>query len=312
MVQSRFRHTIDPICLLVDNGSLKASSTLTLRRIARALSQKIGFEVAPVSMLHSNAIDPELLGGRPAELIAPALQKRLKGAQQFIVIPVFFGPSGALTRHLPARIAELKASVPSLRVTLAPCLVEGGRPNRIELLAHILADWVEEKRAQAQLNRPAVILVDHGTPAPEVNAVRHLMEKQLAHLLDGKIERLVSASMERREGKAFDFNEPLLEKVIGTEGFSKGDVIVSMLFLSPGRHAGPDGDIARMCRNAEQRYLGLRLHRTKLVSQHPSLVDLLAERFFRAYSVSQETASAQETLREQPSRASIKGEVSRF
>ena len=49
-----------------------------------------------------------------------------------------------------------------------------------------------------------------------------------------------ASSMERREGTEYDFNEPLLENLLGSEGFEK-DVVLSMLFISPGRHAGPGG-----------------------------------------------------------------------
>jgi len=84
--------------------------------------------------------------------------------------------------------------------------------------------------------------------------------------------------MERREGDEYAFNEPLLERVIGSEGF-QDEVIVSMLFASPGRHAGPGGDVAQICARSAARHERLRWAMTDLVASHPLLLDLLAERY---------------------------------
>jgi hypothetical protein len=59
--------------------------------------------------------------------------------------------------------------------------------------------------------------------------------------------------MERREGDAFAFNEPLLERLLERAPFAAGEVVVALQFLSPGRHAGPGGDVAGICAEAEAR-----------------------------------------------------------
>jgi sirohydrochlorin ferrochelatase len=51
-----------------------------------------------------------------------------------------------------------------------------------------------------------------------------------------------------------------------------------MLFLSPGRHAGPSGDIARICAAAQQRHPELRIVMTDLVGRHAGLIPILADR----------------------------------
>ena len=51
-----------------------------------------------------------------------------------------------------------------------------------------------------------------------------------------------------------------------------------MLFISPGRHAGPGGDIARICEEAEARFPGLETFASDLFAVHPGVVELLAER----------------------------------
>ena len=64
------------LTLLVDNGSLEPAATLKLRALARALSARIGAEVAPVSLLHASAVPPDKIEGVPAEILEPALARR--------------------------------------------------------------------------------------------------------------------------------------------------------------------------------------------------------------------------------------------
>jgi sirohydrochlorin ferrochelatase len=54
--------------------------------------------------------------------------------------------------------------------------------------------------------------------------------------------------------------------------FNRGDVILAPLFLSPGRHAGPGGDLAQICAAASSR-----CHFTELVGTHPLAVTALAD-----------------------------------
>lgn len=93
-------------------------------------------------------------------------------------------------------------------------------------------------------------------------------------------------SMERREGDEFAFTDPLLAALLDREPFDRGAVIVAMLFLSPGRHAGPEGDVATICREAEGRHPGLQVTMTELLGGHPQLVEMLAERLEKAGSCS--------------------------
>jgi hypothetical protein len=86
--------------------------------------------------------------------------------------------------------------------------------------------------------------------------------------------------MERREGSAYDFCEPLLARLLGQPRWNTGEVTVAMQFLLPGRHAGPAGDVATICREAETTSSGaLRTTMTGLVGEHPLLVDILADRW---------------------------------
>jgi sirohydrochlorin ferrochelatase len=261
-----------PLTLLMDNGSLEPAATLGLRRLAAQLGERLGTRVEPVSLLHSSAVPAEKLGGTPAEILEPALERRLAAGQNdFLIVPLFFGPSGALTDYLPKRLAHVRGKHPALNVRAAAPLFAPGDDR----LARILAAQV---RTLGSVSR-CVALVDHGSPAKAVTDVRNELACQLAGQL-GPDYTVAPASMERREGAEYDFCEPLLEKLLRSPGWNAGEVIVAMQFLLPGRHAGPDGDVAEICRAAEAASgNALRTTMTGLVAEHPLLVDILADRW---------------------------------
>lgn len=264
----------EPLTLLVDNGSLEPAATFARRGLAVRLSGRLGRPVAPVSLLHSSGIDPQKLGGEPAEILFPSLERRLAAGQNdFILLPLFFGPSRALTEYLPENLTRLRQKFPNLRLKLAPPL-HAARDNR---LAQILAQHVRDELDPAGTDR--VALVDHGSPVAVVTAVRNELAQQLAGLLGSRVAAVAPASMERRAGSEYDFCNPLLADLLAAPPWNSGRVIVTMQFLLPGRHAGPAGDVAKICRAAEAASPGLRTVMTKLVAEHPLLTDILADRW---------------------------------
>ena len=277
---------------LVDNGSLRSTATFNLRRIAAALSERTGIPVHPASLLHSNKIPMEELDGVPATTLGPAATKQAEqGSREIIVLPFFFGPSRALTGYLPERMAQIQARYPRVRIRVASPLVDLEAPTDLRL-ARILCDGVME--ATAPGTTPSVALVDHGSPIPEIAAVRNVLAGQLSALLEGVVGRVTPASMERREGDEYRFNEPLLENLLDRPGFNQGQVILSMLFLSPGRHAGAGGDIAGICAEAEKRNPQLNTIMTRLAGEHEGIEGILADRL-------QQVLDAERCLLELPS-----------
>lgn len=266
--------------ILMDNGSLEPAAVLGLRRLAAQLGARLGMRVDAVSLLHSSAVPAEKLGGTPAEIIEPALERRLAAGQNdFVIVPLFFGPSGALTDYLPKRIEHLHAKHPALRVKLAAPLFQAGDDRLARILADRVRAVARSRASSPPQNDLRVALVDHGSPARAVNDVRNALACQLAELL-GAGHTVAPASMERREGAAYDFCEPLLERLLRSPGWNAGEVTVAMQFLLPGRHAGPDGDVAAICRAAEAASGGaLRTTTTALVGEHPLLVDILTDRW---------------------------------
>ncbi|HSI08559.1 MAG: sirohydrochlorin chelatase [Rariglobus sp.] len=263
---------------LFDNGSLRAESTLSLRRTAGALSERTGLPVQAVSLLHSSNVAVEALEGEPARLLEPALAAHFTRfpAGEAVLLPLFFGPSAALTDYVPARIAAVKVRFPLAKVRMASWLVN---PSEADArLAAILTDQVRLTIRLRGWAKPKVVLVDHGSPQASVAAVRNHLGQQLRTALTGEIEALAVASMERREGAAYAFNEPLLAAALRTAPFDRGEVVVALQFLSPGRHAGPGGDIAEICEMAEREQSGLLTQMTEPIANDPRLVDLLMER----------------------------------
>ena len=95
-----------------------------------------------------------------------------------------------------------------------------------------------------------------------------------------------TCSMERRNGEEYDFNEPLLEKLLVQKKEECEEMLVAQLFLSPGRHAGKGGDLDRICCSFAGSSPSRRLVRTDLLGTHPSVAEILADRIERDRSSS--------------------------
>ncbi len=276
-----------PICYLFDNGSLRAESTRSLRALAVALEARLKAPVRAVSLLHSSNVPAAQLDGTPARLLEPALREHLATHphRPAVALPLFFGPSGALTDYLPARLAALRTAFPKARLAQARWLVDPPDDDAPEIV-RILVRRVQRLVLEQRIRVPKVVLVDHGTPQRAVTAVRDHLGEKLAEALGSTVSTVAVASMERRAGPEFNFNEPVLERCLGTPPFHQGDVVVLLQFLSPGRHAGPGGDIARICRAAEieaaNKGADLRTFMTEPIANDPELLDVLTRRFTAA------------------------------
>jgi sirohydrochlorin ferrochelatase len=268
-----------PHVFLIDNGSLRADAVLALRALATQLSVRIGMRVEPVSLLHSSKVPAADLGGVAAQVVKSTLRRLIdSGERSFVFVPLFLGPSRAVTDYLPELIAEARKLAPDLNVVVADTLAGADMDEPDERLAEMLAAHVRQVMQASDLSHPKVAMVDHGTPAKVVNRVRNTVARQLAVLLEQEVAVVAACSMERREGAEYDFNEPLLERVDQLDGWSGGDVIIALFFLLPGRHAGEAGDVAQICDGLVGRHALKSVVRTPLLCEHPLLLDLLADR----------------------------------
>lgn len=266
--------------VLLDNGSLKPEAVFSLRRIARDLGARIGREVEPVSLLHSSKIPAGKLDGVAAQTWRRFLKARLAdGSQRIRVAPLFFGPSLAIVDYLPKVTGEMLGGDRSLEVEIGAPLAGDG-PVADVAVAAMLADLLLRGPLEAAGGRTRVILVDHGSPAREVAACRDQVAAQLGTLLGAKAEGVIAASMERREGEEYAFNEPLLHGALEQAREQGAErVALALMFFSPGRHAGPGGDIARIVAESRFARQGGRVDFAPLAGESPLLIDLLARRY---------------------------------
>ena len=269
-----------PIVFLVDNGSLRPRATLLLRSLADALAKRIILPVEAVSLLHSHKIAADELNGIPATIVKRRLRECLAAGQHdFIILPLFLGPSLAITDYLPQVVDELSGEYPELNVRIASVLAGDDLDIPDPRLAQILADQI---RVLGPSPSTKVALVDHGTPIIEVNRVRNAVGRQLSSELD--VSAVLPCSMERREGEAYAFNDPLLENIGEINDFAGGRLILAMFFLLPGRHAGEGGDVAEICDGLVAGGAFKQIQNTPLLGEHPMLLEILEDRLRSAFS----------------------------
>lgn len=247
------------IVALLDNGSLEPAAYLNLRAVAVALSHRCGVNVHAVSWKHSDRIEPAALGGTGAWTLAPFLRAMTAlGQREFVFVPFFISAQGAIGSALRRDLEQLQYEHVGFEFTVTPGLaVEDTIPA-------IAAARIRETGAACSLPKPPIVVVDHGGPSAASAAIRDQVAARLRTLLAGEIGPLVAASMEGQ-------HPPLLADQLRQPPFAGNDVIVSPLFLSPGRHAGPAGDIATICRASSAQ-----CHVTGLIGTHPLAVDALA------------------------------------
>lgn len=263
---------------LIDNGSLRPQATLALRSLAQKLSARLELKVEPVSLLHSHKIPAEKIGGVPATIVRRRLRECIAaGDRHFIMLPLFLGPSLAIRDYLPELIEEAQATAPDLQVETAQTLAGADTSAPDPRLAEMLADHVRKLIEIQKLDAPTVALVDHGTPFQPVNEVRNAVAGQLGDLLGPEVKQVIASSMERRDGDAYAFNEPLLEN-LGTVENRSANCVAAMFFLLPGRHAGEGGDVAEICDGLIESGAFESVNVTPLLAEHPKLLEILSDR----------------------------------
>ncbi len=272
--------------MLMDNGSLRPQPTLRLRAIAEKVSHAAAVKVAPVSILHSDRVHPSKLNNERAQVAASFIDHALAaGERNFICLPLFLGPSLALTEYLPMLFDERRVHYPDLRYTVAAPLA-GEDPEHLDpRLAEALAIPVRELITSCGWQHPAVALVDHGTPVRAVNEVRETAARALANSLGDAVAVVRGAAMERKLDAAYAFNEPMLEDIRRVPGFESGPIVVAMFFLMEGRHAGAEGDVAGICSDVCQRFPDAGpMAMTDLLGSTDWLVPVLVDRLQTALS----------------------------
>lgn len=258
------------IVALIDNGSLEPAAHRNLRAVAAAVSARAGVAVHAVSWKHSDRIPVAELDHTPAWTLGPFVRSLLAlGQREFVFVPFFISAQGAIGSALRVDLEQLQRGVGGIEVTFTPGLADRGA------IPAIVSERVRETLQAQSLRRPPVIVVDHGGPSAESAVVRERLTDEIRVLLQADAGVVVAASM---EGDGYAHNRPLLADQLRTPGFDRGDVVIAPLFLSPGRHAGLAGDLAKIADLAgHEAAAPLRCHFTELVGTHPRVIDALAD-----------------------------------
>ena len=266
--------------VLVDNGSRRPGAVLNLYRIAGQLGEKSGRTIDAAPLQHVDKIPAEAfgdaLGGRPILTFPDYVADKLaSGVDEFVILPLFFGHSRAISSFIPDTFNGLEKGKFSWKVADVLCPLPRGEAK----LARLLYDNLGLEAGSSAGKPDFIILTDHGSPSRKVNAVRVKLAEQLAAYLPQQVS-LLQAAMERREGPEYDFNGPLLQDLLMELACAHEvvKVAISMLFISPGRHAGEGGDIAGICARMMQRFPGLAVQISPLVGDNPLLIDILYDR----------------------------------
>jgi hypothetical protein len=260
---------------LIDNGSLRAGSILQMRKIANHLSRSSECVIEPYGLMHSHKVDPAQLNGELGQSMQEYLvSDKSEQVNEIRALPFFLGPSLAITDWLPENLATWqKRGFGERKYRILPPLYQKGDNRLAEAMAELCLAQIKNH----DLQNPRVAMVDHGTPLLEVNQVRELVGEEMQRILGGQVSGFSTCAMERRPDPQYDFNNPLLENLLEQwqqEGVSK--VVVSQFFLLPGRHAGPNGDLAEICQPFIEK--GMKIFRTDNLGAHPLVEQILLDR----------------------------------
>jgi len=266
------------LCILVDNGSSRASSTKLLRSIAERLSKRTGVDVTAVSLAHADKTPAEELDGTPARVFSTFLREEVRDRdiKTILVLPLFLGPSKAVTKRIPDILQGVNDEISEIKWFVAPPLCQDNR------LVSLMETEVRRTIEENSLDKPHVIVVDHGSPSPEVVAVRDSLADRLrtSMITDDCVSQVHAASMERRPGPEYAFCDPLLIDCIPQVGGGDGDIVLSMAFLLPGTHAGEGGDIDEICEKAlMESGSRRRVFKTRLMGESELLLDILHRQY---------------------------------
>ena len=235
------------VILLVDNGSLAPASILATRELAAALAKRLNRPIEATGLLHVSKVPAEKLNGIPAQTCLPRIRELYaKGVRKFGILPLFIGPSLAVHEYLPKILSNLNFELPEVQVKVAPVLCPSAdNTDKVDRLARLCLRQIE---AIKDYRKSAILLCDHGSPIAPVAAIRNAVAKRLQELA-GAACSVTACSMERRDGDEYAFNDPLLEVALNQPEVAQAEKrILSLLFLFPGRHAGPGGDVDQIAK----------------------------------------------------------------
>lgn len=248
-------HFGEDICLLVDNGSVRDHAALFTRKLAEKIQQASSEKVLAVSLDHSFRIPVEKLNGIPVPILNALLSELAEQSslKTLTILPLLMVGGGAIYQKLQAQVDVFRSRRPDVTVKMAKALIDPNETSAFSIPA-LMVKNIEATLAQTAEVRPDVIVVDHGSPVQVASEMRNWVAQEVEKRLDpGTFGCVMAASMERRPGENYDFNEPLLQTALQQCADRGVDmVVISKLFLQPGKHSGKKGDIDGIVQNFQK------------------------------------------------------------
>jgi hypothetical protein len=212
---------------VIDNGSVSPAAQEHVRGVAKTISELAGVEVESVSWKHSPVTVGPWMRSRYAD-----------GVRDFLFVPYFISPQGAIGSALDAELRALARELPGVSHRFSGSLAAAG------VLPRIIAENAREAMRARGLHRPRLIVVDHGGPSAASTRLRDEVAAAAAALLQDLVSEILPASMESSPPVLGDLLADNLAEPANLAGNS--NYLIAPLFLLPGRHAGQAGDLARI------------------------------------------------------------------
>ncbi|KAJ1632962.1 hypothetical protein T492DRAFT_984257 [Pavlovales sp. CCMP2436] len=271
--------------VLLAHGSKRADTWVQLDALSGDLRRAGRAEVVAASVFFGDDSAAEEGGGEPRPPASlDALLRRMLAAEParpIRILPFILGPSRALRAETPRLVREAAATCAAADVEVLPCLADVVDAEGARAVSVGLAEQIERTIAEAGLTRPFVLVCDHGSADAAVAAVRRTMVADVARLLGSAVVGVEPAPMERPSSLArgSEADDPLLEERLAglcCADAAAVEVVVAMAFLSPGRHAGADGDVAEIVARATAGRADLRVHVSELLGDSRAVRRVLA------------------------------------
>ena len=141
------------------------------------------------------------------------------------------GPSLAITQYLVELIDEAKSLDPEMTIHVAEPLCGSDVNDPDERLVMILKELIEAAITRSNTNCQNIVLVDHGSPIEEMAFLRNAIAEKLSVFFKEQRLEITASSMERREGEAYSFNEPLLETIPDYLGLKSNESLMVAMFF---------------------------------------------------------------------------------
>ncbi|MGH7957591.1 MAG: hypothetical protein ACREH8_11365, partial [Opitutaceae bacterium] len=155
------------IVALIDNGSLEPAAHRNLRSVAAALSNHTGVKVRAVSWKHSDRVPETDRDQAHAWTLAAFVRAMFAlGQREFVFVPFFVSPQGAISSALLRDLEILQRELGDFDFTLTDGLAVRG------VIASIVSDRVRAYIKSHELITPSVVVVDHGGPSSESAVLR--------------------------------------------------------------------------------------------------------------------------------------------